>query len=375
LAGEHDTVALEAAVELLWVFGWDRRQFDAAMPWIRLAEALAHRQSSDPNVSGLDLALGATFDAAGRHREALEYFRTAVERRERDEDDDDAMVEALLWLGRSLASDGDFAGSLSQLQRAQELAPNPAAAARVDIELGELHWKLGHYARAHEHFTRAEASTTALRGAEHASVAIPLAGLARTAWARGEPQRALDAIERILIIERTEAVGDATLVDALEIRAHILAAQKNVAGADRDIDRAVAIARRHGADHPMQAFVFFARAEVHRSQQRWDEALRYLERARELIGPSLGLPDPRRQELAVATGEIYAARGDATRAIDVLERARQALLACCSEHFRLGDAELALAQALAATGDDPTRARELAASARARLVRSGRPQP
>ena len=349
LAGERDDLAFAAALELLWVIGTDRMDFERARPWLRLCEGLRSRQDQSSRAVGrLDLALGSLLAAAGRHGEAREAFAAAVARR-REAGSEPELVEALSALAQSAFGAGDHAEGLAHLDEAIALAERSGQAVDEVAPLLEqaagLRWKLGRYEEAAAGYERTLESVRAGRGEGHPAVAPPLAGLAAVAWARGEHEQALALTEQVLGLALAGRIEDEALVNALEVRANIFAARDDFTRAARAIDRGLAIGRRHGQRHPMQAYMFLAQARVARRDGRLDDAERDLDQARSVLGAAFGPGDPRRQEIAVAVGLTLLEQGEHNRGRDVLLRAQRTLRACCRDHFALADIEAALARA------------------------------
>jgi tetratricopeptide (TPR) repeat protein len=220
-----------------------------------------------------------------------------------------------------------------------------AETAAVRLAYGEIAWTLGRYEDARAQFADALRIEETLRGREHPATAAALVGLARTDASTGARDDALARLDRVDAVAREGRIDDVVLVGALEVRAQVLAAVGRGSEADAAIDRALAVARRLGPQHPLQAFPLCARAESHLFAHQPSEALRSLEQARKVLGASLDPNDPRRQELAVVTGRALLASGERTRAIEVLARARASLQSCCPGHARLREAEAALAEA------------------------------
>jgi tetratricopeptide (TPR) repeat protein/predicted Ser/Thr protein kinase len=346
LAGERDDLAFAAALELLWVLGTDRVDFERARPWIRLCESLRPRQgASSSELSELELAVGSAFAAAGRHTDARNNFEIAVEVRRAD-GPPEHLLEALGYLAESTFGAGGFDEALALMDEAMALAEQTSDESYVATanRRARLEWKLGRYAEARKLSQRALERTSERRGAEHPSIAIPLTGLAQAAYGLGESDEAFELTERVLELSKAGRIDDYALVEALEIRARILAERKDAMRAKREIDRALAVGRRHGAQHPMQAFIFVVQAELQRRTDRPEEALAQLEKARELLGPGYGPGDPRRQELATEVGLSLIDSGQTQRGRDVLQRAHADLMACCRQHYRLRQIERALAR-------------------------------
>ncbi len=359
LAAEQDDLALRAVTELVWIVGSDRVAFDEAMPWVRLGESLEQRLGDDAAGSDLGLAVGSMFAFSGRHAEARAAFRDALARRESlTGPDAPELVPALLVLAASTANAGESAEGLELVERASRIALDTFGAdhvetAAVELAHGELAWKLGRYDEARSHFDEALRIEETLRGREHPATAAALVGLARTDAVTGALDDALARLERVGTASREGRIDDAVLVAALEVRAQVLIALGRRSDADAAIDRALAIARRHGAQHPLQAFPLSARAEVHLAAGEPADALRSLEQSRKALGGSLDAHDPRRQEMAVISGRALLATGEQVRGVEVLQRARDALRACCPGHARLREAEAALATAISPPSSTP----------------------
>jgi eukaryotic-like serine/threonine-protein kinase len=377
LGDGHDEAALHAAIELVWLTGWQRARFDEALPWMRLAESLLRRRGSADDAQRLDLAAGAMFLAAGRHQEAQHRFRRPIERHQAGEALLHGRIEPILWLGRSLAAGGSLDEGHAMLSQALVLAetagdmPHPERA-RVHTRLGDLEWKRGRYVQARHHFEQALAIESELRGEAHPAVASALTGLARTAWAMHAPEEASAHVERLLALTKTERVELEALVAVLEVQSHLLSEAGRHDAAERAIGRGLALARRHGNEHPLLAFLFYAQAELRRRQNRTEHALHDLDTTEKLMGAELGAADPRRREVAIARARTLLDAGEIAEPTVLLQDAVRALTACCEGHFRLPDAELALARALDQSAAQRSEVNRLLDSAARRFEAAGR---
>ena len=347
LAEDADDIALAASTELVWLLGSDRNSFDGALPWMKLADALVHRIDDPAAAVELLVATGAMFAAAGRNGEARAAFEEAVAR---TEGSDAASLDPYLRFAAFAVGHGEPARALETGESALRIAiarfgeDHPATAA-VHVALAELAWTLGRYDDAQRHGARALAIEEMARGSEHPATATPLLVLARTAWAQDDRAAAVGALDRIDAVRAHGRIDDVTLVGALSLRAMLLARVDRPGEADATIDRALAAARRHGGDHPLQWWPLAARAEVRLGARQPDQALRSLEQARASLGASIGDQDPLRQFLAVATGRALIAKGDRARGLDVLARAETTLKSCCDGHMLL--AQIAAARSSA----------------------------
>ncbi len=358
LAAEQDDLALRSIVQLVGVIGSDRVDLEQAVPWVRLGEALEQRVG---NVAGSDLrvAVGSMLALSGRHDEARAAFREALTRQESITGPHSSeLVPALLVLANAVASGGEPDEGIAIMERALQVATatsgaeTPEAAA-VRVAYGEMAWKLGRYDVAREQFTESLRVEELVRGPDHPATAQALVGLARIAWSTGADEDALSRLDRVERVAEEGRIDDAVRVAALEVRGQILARLGRAPEANKAIDRALAVARRLGVEHPLQAFPLVARAEVKLAAGQAVEALRTLEGARKILAASLDPRDPRRQEISVGLGRALLISGDHTRGLEVLQRATDALRSCCPGHASIREAEAAIAGARGGSKPSP----------------------
>jgi len=326
---KHDTVAAAAASALVDVVGIDLARRDEGVGWARHAEAAFKRIG----LSGVDEAqlrhrVGATHAANGNWsaaQEALDQARALYEEQPR---------QAL-----------QLAGVLQDLATVR--------AGQDDLD------------GAQAHLERARALTEQTAGAQHPEVALVIAALGRVDDARGQPQAARDRYrDAIARLERTVGADSIMVAEVYENLARSHAQQGEHDQATAMQQRAHALLEAALGEHPRVAQARYVlgtlrRAAGQREDARddWDAALAQWEATRGEDHPDLAYP---LAELAALDLED----GQAKQAVERLERALKVRGRKGLTPALLADTQFALARALHVSGEDRTRARELARKAR-----------
>ena len=167
-----------------------RHDFADALAWGLKARAI---NPYNGNVYGV---IGDAQVELGRYEDAFRTFQRMV----------DTLPGVASYARVSYARElkGDIAGAIAAMEAARDIAGTPADAAWASYQLGELHLGQGDLAAARAAFRR---------GTElDADYVPPLAGLAKVAWAQGDPDRAIalysDVVGRYPLPEYVIALGD-----------------------------------------------------------------------------------------------------------------------------------------------------------------------
>jgi eukaryotic-like serine/threonine-protein kinase len=379
-ASRHDRVAAEAWVQLVFAVVLGRTDDARADEWAQRAAAALERVGGDVDLEArLVLNRGAVAYQRGKYPEALGDWQRAGE----------------LWRGA--------------------LPPGHPDLARVDNNLGIVLEALGRFDEAETHYRRALDSWEKAFGPTHPFVASALSNLGSLLRTRGDLAGAVTALRRAVAIQEQVLPADhPSLTDPLVNLGNALLAQHDP-GARAIYERALGMReRKFGADHPSTASVLVSLAAEARSRGELDRALELAERALAIYLAKTGADHPDTAIAQTSVGEVRLSRGDLRagvthftaalasfekhhgpthpntayalsglgRCLLALGRGREALpfleravaiRKTSPEKEPLAESELALGQALRATGGDAGRAQTLETGAR--QVLTGRLDP
>ncbi|MCA9656533.1 MAG: tetratricopeptide repeat protein [Myxococcales bacterium] len=333
---KHDTIAATAASALVDVVGIDLARRDEGLGWARHAEAAFKRIG----LSGVDEALlrhrvGAIHAANGRWDEASEALEQA----------------------QGLYAD--------QPRHALDLAHvlEDLAAVRV----GQLR-----YEDADALLDQARTLGEETAGASHPELATVLAAQGRVDDARGQPAAAREhyAAARSLL-ERTVGPSSPLVADVLQdlARSHQLAGEATQAIAVQQ--EALGLLEEALGEHPRVAAARFALGAMRLDAGRREDARGDFEGALALWEATRGKDHP---DLAYSLTRLAALDledGQPKRAVERLERALKVRGRKGLAPTLLADTQFALAKALHVSGEDRTRAQELARKARKTYEEAG----
>ncbi|HVE84933.1 MAG TPA: tetratricopeptide repeat protein, partial [Myxococcales bacterium] len=298
--------------------------------------------------------------------------------------------------------------------RERALGPDHLAVAAARWNLGTALHNLGDMEGALEQFRAALAAFERAYGPDHVRVATLRGNIAGLQVELGDDQQALAAWQRILAAyERAFGHDRPQNIHALRGVALALGMRRRFAEADAYLERTFAAARILSPENPDLFFAYSDQAELLRLEGRFSQARAAEERAIQLLGkmspePSLavaaqqislarllcaeGKPE---QALAVAQparaaleagfgadhrlvadalaveGEAARATGNASRAVELLERAVRLRDKWRYRPELEAESRFSLARALGLDASQRARARELAAAAREDFTRSG----
>lgn len=277
--------------------------------------------------------LGNVLASRGAHEDALEHFRRALTIKEealgpRHPD----LVNVLNSIGAELVVLGRPAEAIPHFERALALGEGPLgplhpSIASVHESLGVALREQGRFEEALAHLQRALASREEGQGLRHPSVATALVNLAGVLSGLGRPAEALEHYERALSIHE-ETLGPhhpqvAALLNNLgtlqlasgELDAALASHERASAGFEAAL----------GPDHPNSGAAQGSIGIVLRAQGKHAEAMAHQRRALAVFEAALG---PRHHlvasslvelaEVSLITGDVSAARRDATRAEEIL---------------------------------------------------------
>ncbi|MBI4574934.1 MAG: protein kinase [Planctomycetes bacterium] len=287
-------------------------EIDPALDRFQVALGLAEEGGDRRLSAGILGNMGALWFFRGEFARALDAFRRALEVMEALGDREGA-AHVLEGAGLACRKLGDGPGMLDALERSLALRlaqGDPAGEARTRLHLGQARLLAGDPARAADHLARAEALARETgRGRLHAEVLLALGGLHEQ---RGAYAEALEANAEVLRLGG-DAAHPAPAGMAHLNRAQLLLVLGRVEEAAAELETSA----RHAASSGYRVLQVLVQ---------------------------------------VCEGRVEQARGRPTRALERLESAREAARGLGAADV-LAEAELALAQALLATGPSPAFAR------------------
>jgi eukaryotic-like serine/threonine-protein kinase len=326
---KHDTVAAAAASALVDVVGIDLARRDEGLGWARHAEAAFKR-----------IGLGGVDEAELRHR-----------------------------VGSIHAANASWPEAGEALEQAQALygkqSRHALALVRTLRDLAAVRTAEARYGEAKTLLEQAQTLTVAAAGAHHPELARTLAALGRVADAEGQVDAARSRYrEALALYEGTVGLRHPWVAEVYEdlARSHAQAGEREEAL--RVQQEAHALLEAALGEHPRVAEALFARGSLradagHREDARhdWERSLLLWEHTRGKDHPALAWPLTHLAALDLEDGHAKLAVERLERALKV--RGRKGL-----PPTLLADTQFALARALHGSGEDRTRAQELARKAK-----------
>ncbi|HWB77426.1 MAG TPA: serine/threonine-protein kinase [Nannocystaceae bacterium] len=327
-----DLVAAEAAIDLVFVTGRRRSEFDEGILWGDLASALLERSAGDddPRWSSLHTNLGLVLLARGDHDSALVHMQRAVALTER------TLGSAHPWLstplnnlGLALSARGDEHGAITQYQRSiaiteENLGIDHPEAAMTLHNLGDAYLGLEQPAEGRSYNERALAIWQRTLEPDHPNMAMAFNSMAHAHFAEGDRDAAIVDLERALQIWRSRLGPDDPAVGSGLNNLAVVYTQN---GQPEQAERyyADALALRERVLDPLHVDIArslsnFARFRF--DNGRVDEAATMAARAVQIFERS-GAGDPKELARALRIGADCArARGDNAGADAQLARAK-----------------------------------------------------
>jgi tetratricopeptide (TPR) repeat protein len=261
--GRDDRAGAVAASNLMWVTGYLLNQLEEAERWSELATAKIERLGGDDSVAA-DYAdsRASVLLRAGRHREAVEVQKRAVElhsRIEGPESLDTAIV--MTTMGNVLSNIGDYEGAIEYYEKSLELkealvGPGHPTLGFTLTSLSQAHATFGEYEKAAELSRRAVEIFETVFGPDDPQLATPLNNLAYSLEGLGQFDEARAMHERSM-----EIVAASWGPDHFQIAISLL----NLSSLEKqtgDFDAALEASQRageiltaaFGTDHPLYAY-------------------------------------------------------------------------------------------------------------------------
>ncbi|HUJ58811.1 MAG TPA: tetratricopeptide repeat protein [Kofleriaceae bacterium] len=334
LAAKDDLVGARAWAERLRLLGEVRMQFDQA----RELEPFAR----------------AALERIGSPRDELAFLEMSV--------------------GLMYEEHGDLEIALAHDEKALQLAGSSLLGARVTEVIGTVDNRLGKWADARDHFTRALAMMRTQLGEEHPIYGSCLCLYGEALWGLGRQDEAIDAQRRGIAIQQ-RVLGDDP--DVAYGMLNLAIALKSV----HKLDEAIALEERVVAIldaklGPVHADIAQALGNLGRSYLEHGEPARDLasqQRALAIATSALGADHPDRAFYLQNIGEAELALAEPGKAVAPLEQSVAIQAAHPQDPDDLALAKFLLARALWGSGGDRSRARSLATAARTTFATSQPP--
>ena len=286
--GRDDRAGAIAASNLMWVTGYLQGRFEEADRWSDLASAKIERLGGDEPVAA-DFAdtRASVLIHAGRHREAIELQKHALELHSRingPESLDAAM--AMSTMGHALSSVGDYKAAVDYYQKSLALKES-------------------------------------LVGPDHPTVGFTAASLAQAYAALGDYEKASELSQRSLaILERVFGADDPQLAVSLNNLAYSLEGLKQFDEARKIHERSIDIVSRSwGSDHPQIAISLLNLSSLEKQAGDFQAALDVSRRAGEILTATFGTEHPLYAYAANNIGVFLMEKGQAAEGLVHLEKA------------------------------------------------------
>ena len=323
-----DALAATAATKLTYVVGQHQGRYQEALDvWAKHAAAALERSGDALVEADLFHVIAMLHRHLGRHDDALEYDRQALALREPIPGA--SIASPLIGIGASLVELGRYEDGIAYHRRAltereQWLGPLHPLTAAAHVNVGVAYSRQGDYERALEHQQHALSLWEQALPSGHANITEARHNLAATLVRRGEYTRARQLQLRVL--------------------------------ADYEA--------RYGHEHTYTGDALYALGMVHLRLGEHTRAAEYYARAQVVFESALGPEHAHVADALAGFGRAQLRQGDPEASIEPLERALRIFGKTQPTADTRASVHLALAKALARAERDPSRARQLALTAR-----------
>lgn len=372
--GRDDPLVATAWARVLFILGERQRRLAEAAAVRTFGATLAALADDGPsraawlNAEGLLLhRMGKDAEARAVHERALAIFEKELGASAL------RVASALTNLGIDLNALGDHRGAIADYERALAIFEKQLGADHPDValalnDLGITFFESGDYAAAKDWYARAAAMYARTLGPDHVDGTPAVLNLGNILFVTGDYAGAAAAYERARFIQE-KALGPDHPDVALALGNLGEAALRLGEYARAEALGARALAIREKALGPASADTASSATTVGRARIRLgqlDEAAPLLEHALAVKEKALGPSHPDVADTLQGLAELRVARRRPAEALPLLERALG-----IADAYTKPEIDLTLAEALAAAGRDPDRARRLAEDARAAYERLG----
>ncbi|HMF40113.1 MAG TPA: tetratricopeptide repeat protein [Polyangia bacterium] len=250
LSSRTDEVALECAALLSGMTGYTLGQYDEAMRWDRLGQAILNRLGPGHERAAAWMAQGRALIRLRKaeFKEALADLRWALALKQKIlRPDDSDLARSWASIGSTLIEMGDIAGALDAYQKQLEVlrsahGPSSPLLGHALGNRGEALALLGRHAEAEKDLRESLVHWAQMVPPDHPWIAYPLTALGKSLIASGRAREAVPILERaVRIRERGEPNRDMVAESRFA-----LARARWEAGGDRDAARTLAVTARDG---------------------------------------------------------------------------------------------------------------------------------
>jgi tetratricopeptide (TPR) repeat protein len=412
----HGAVQADGAVALVYLVGGKGARPDEGLRWARYASAQIDKDGADPskrsalaNNRGLTLENTGDYDGAeaafdealalldeaglsntpraaatidnmgvmlrkrGRYKESIATHERALELRKAAFGPEHPVVaRSLSNLAAALSEDAQLDASEAIQRQVIEIRERAYGPVHPDLaialnNLGAVKYQRGEYTEAEALLRRVHAIRSEVMPG-HPSTTMALSSVALAVEAQGRLDEAEALYERVL--DEQEHVTARDIGTTLNNLGNLYTMQRRLDDAVKVYRRALALYEEQmGPDHPEVGLVLTNLGNVYEEQGKLDDARALQERALAVREKALGPDHPDVAVSLVGLAGALQAANDPAKALPLLERALSIADKANAADGLRGMIEFELAQAIASTGGDQTRARELVQKARDRYAK------
>ncbi|MEX1367344.1 MAG: tetratricopeptide repeat protein [Nannocystaceae bacterium] len=379
MAHGHEQLALEAAVELVFLVGRRRADPERGLWWSRAAQALIERLPEDPVMtSALLINIGTVLSDRGELDESLDHYQRAFDILQAVDARPIDIASARRQLGNGLMELGrldealvHFRQVLASLEDA--LGPQHPNLAKTLNNIGIVLLEQGKSDEALEHYRRSRDLLEATLGKRHPEVGTAWANLGNVLRTQGRADEALEHLEHAHVIwEESLGPEHPRVGELLANIGLVLESTGELERALQMLTRAALIMEGElGPVHPGVATILSNIGTIEAKLDRLDEATESLERAASIFEQSLGPRHPASVQPSIVLAEIALQREDRATARVRAERLVQRLESSPESAFELAYVTELLAKVMWSDASQRGQARALALEARDAFARLG----
>jgi tetratricopeptide (TPR) repeat protein len=328
----YESVAAEAASELIYVAGYRLARHQAAATWVVNARAWAKRLDAEGPVRAHMLHnYGVLLDSEGRDEEAEPIYREALEIRRKSYGEAHPLVaKSTHNLGNIYLSRGDYDEAVAHYARARDIyaaalgAGHPVVAGTLN-NMGLAYRRARRFDEAAKQLRAANEINEATLGSQHPDLAQSLDNLATSLVQVGELEEARVLAQRALDI-RLKSIGSEhpDVGDTRCTLADLALAEGKFDEGEEQASAALAVYEdRLGPKHPQVGIALTIRGQLRLGAGRPVEAIPDLERALH-IRTNIQAPADDRAVVLDALARSHAAAGHELEALRHREAALEA---------------------------------------------------
>jgi tetratricopeptide (TPR) repeat protein len=237
--------------------------------------AIVQKSGRSQDLAAALFAMGLLYSETGRHAQAIDAFRPALQLVEKSQDSSPtgALATVLLYMGNAYVQQGRFREGDPILRRALRSAilaygPDAPQVAYVQCALAVLESGRGQSRAAEARLRRALPAFEAAWGPVHPSVGSVLVSLAETVRLQGRHAEAQALAERgVKIMEGPLGEGPLVIGEGLAVLANAILGQHDYARAESLYRRALGIFSRIGGENDMRTAAVLTSLAIARAHQ------------------------------------------------------------------------------------------------------------